>query len=112
VTAMDDERMVRSGHGADDARPAGAHPRPAPARPARASKRKLKVLAGLAAGASFALPLVVMHAVPVPPQSSVGVVPRGAVVVHPHAGAPSPTAPTHAAGPAVGVTRASGVPPP
>ncbi len=109
---MDDERTVRSGEGAGDARAARTHPRPASARPARASKRKLKVIAGLAAGASFALPLAVMHAVPVPPRSNAVVVPKGAVVVYPRGRSTAPTAPGHAAGPAVGVTRASGVPPP
>jgi hypothetical protein len=109
---MDGERTLPSGQGSDHARAERRHGQPSAPRPARASKRKLKVIAGLAAGASFALPLAVMHAVPVPPRSNAVVVPKGAVVVYPHGGAAAPSAPAHTAGPAVGVTRASGVPPP
>lgn len=101
----------------DPREPAGRAPTGEPparaARPRRASKRRLKILAGLAAGASFALPWAVMRAVPYPPHPSAVVLPKGAVVVVPRSGsAGAATSPTHPAGHPVSVTRASGAPPP
>lgn len=101
----------------DPREPAGGartgEPRAQAARPKRASKRRLKILAGLAAGASFALPWAVMRAAPVPPHPAAVVLPKGAVVVVPRSGSAGvSTSPTHSAGHPVSVTRASGAPPP
>jgi hypothetical protein len=101
----------------DPRQPAGGprtgEPRAPAARPKRASKLRLKILAGLAAGASFALPLAVMRAVPVPPRPAAVVLPKGAVVVVPRKGSAGvSTSPTHPAAHPVSVTRASGAPPP
>ncbi|HXJ64017.1 MAG TPA: hypothetical protein VNN79_09710 [Actinomycetota bacterium] len=81
----------------------------------RASKRRLRVVAGLAAGAAFALPWAVIRAVPLPPKPNAVILPAGAVVVVGSGHAASPpgsTAPNHAAGKPVSVTRGSGAPPP
>jgi len=93
-----------------------AHESPEPqARRPGASKRRLRILAGLAAAAAFALPWAVIRAVPYPPKPNAVVLPPGAVVVAGggHAAtSKGSTTPTQAGGHSVAVTRASGVPPP